>query len=75
MSEDIDEGYMNLLAAIFAKPEPPCDECKYSKRCESELLACDAYHMYTLADEGKKGTNHEQIPSEECYKAIFPDQG
>lgn len=39
-----------LVVSLAAQPDPPCvqHQCPMVARCASELLACDAMHLYVL---------------------------
>lgn len=59
----------SLLHSLAAIPAPPCDACRISKRCGSELLACEAFAQFVQAGVWRSWAS--RVPSAAIYRAIY----
>jgi hypothetical protein len=52
----------------------PCDQCRYRRRCGSDLLACEAYSLYARESTSKQWDVVPRAPTRARYLAVFHDK-
>lgn len=52
----------------------PCDECRFRRRCGSDLLACEAYGLYARESTSKQWDVVPRAPTRAGYLAVFREK-
>ena len=62
---------LELIDAVEAQPDAPCDTCEHWTNCFKEKKACLDFGDYCLFNFAKAETNR-RVPSRHWFNEIFP---